>query len=268
MANPLAPRTFRYLETDGVAAITLTRPERLNALTFEIYAELRDLFAALRTHDSVKAVMITGQGRGFCSGGDVRDIIGKLVSMDSKELLEFTRMTGAVVENIRRCRKPVVAGINGVAAGAGAVIALACDLRMMADDAEITFLFPRVGLSGADMGAAYLLPRIVGLGRAAEILFGGEPVPAARALEIGLVNRLLPSDHVALEAFEWAKWFATGPSLAHAMTKEMLQREADMDLSASIEAEAVVQAQLMGTRDFQEAYQAILAKRTPRFEGC
>src|SRR5687768_12222864 len=200
----MKPKSFRYEENARVATVTFTRPDTLNSLTFEVYAELRDLFVELRTNDAVKSVVITGEGKGFCSGGNVHDIIGKLVEMDRKGVLEFARMTGAVVENIRRCGKPCIAAINGTAAGAGAVIAIACDLRVMADSAKIAFLFPRVGLCGADMGAAYLLPRIVGLGRASEILLFGEPVLAARALEIGLVNKVVPAADVVKASTEWA----------------------------------------------------------------
>ncbi len=263
------PKSFRYQEQDRVATITFTRPDTLNSLTFEVYADLRDLFADLRTNDAVKAVVITGEGKGFCSGGNIHDIIGKLVDMDRKGVLEFARMTGAVVENIRRCGKPCIAALNGTAAGAGAVIAIACDLRVMADTAKIAFLFPRVGLCGADMGAAYLLPRIVGLGRASEILLFGDAVPAARALEIGLVNKVVPAAEVAGAAAEWAKKLVDGPTLAHSFTKEMLLREADMGFSDAIEAEAQAQTLLMSASDFKEAYQAFVSepKREPKFKG-
>ena len=265
--DPFAPRSFRYVEDAGVAAVTFTRPDTLNSLTFEVYAELRDLFAALRTRDAVKAVTITGEGKGFCSGGNVHEIIGKLVEMDRKGVLEFARMTGAVVENIRRCGKPVIAALNGTAAGAGAVIAIASDLRVMAEGAKIAFLFPRVGLSGADMGAAYLLPRIVGLGRASEILLFGDPVPAARALEIGLVNAVVPPGEVAGKATEWAKRLAGGPTLAHSFTKEMLLREGDLAFSDAVEAEAQAQTLLMCANDFRTAYEAFVGKREPSFKG-
>jgi enoyl-CoA hydratase/carnithine racemase len=263
----IQPKSFRYVEKDRIATVTLTRPDTLNSLTFEVYAELRDLFAGLRTRDEVQAVVITGEGKGFCSGGNVHDIIGKLVEMDRKGVLEFARMTGAVVENIRRCGKPCIAAINGTAAGAGAVIAIACDLRVMADSAKIAFLFPRVGLCGADMGAAYLLPRIVGLGRASEILLFGEPVLAPRALEIGLVNKVVPAADVVKAATEWASTLANGPALAHSFTKEMLLREGDMGFSDAIEAEAQAQTLLMSANDFKEAYQAFVKKREPVFKG-
>src|SRR4051812_569458 len=250
--SPFSPKSFRWTETHGVGTVTLTRPETLNSLTFEVYGELRDLFFALRTHDVVKTVVITGEGKGFCSGGNLEEIIGKLVSMDGKQVLEFARMTGSVVENIRRCGKPVIAAINGTAAGAGAVIAIACDLRVMSSDAKIAFLFPRVGLSGADMGAAYLLPRIVGLGRASEILLFGESIPAPRALEIGLVNMVVPPPDVAAIAKDWAERLVKGPTFAHSITKEMLLREGDLGFSESIEAEAQAQTILMCAADFKE----------------
>jgi enoyl-CoA hydratase/carnithine racemase len=265
--NPLAPKSIRYVEDGPIATVTLDRPEVLNALTFESYAELRDLFLALRTHDRVKVVVITGAGKGFCSGGNVNEIIGPLTKMDRKGILEFARMTGAVIENIRRCGKPVIAALNGTAAGAGAVIAIACDLRVMADSAKIAFLFPKVGLSGADMGAAYLLPRIVGLGRASEILLFGEAVPAPRALEIGLVNMVAPAAQVLPLAQDWAKRLAGGPTLAHSFTKEMLLREADLGFSDAIEAEAQSQTLLMSANDFRRAYDAFSAKKEPSFGG-
>jgi enoyl-CoA hydratase/carnithine racemase len=265
--SPLAPKSFRYVESAGVATVTFSRPDTLNSLTFEVYAELRDLFSALRTHDTVKAVVITGEGRGFCSGGNVHDIIGKLVDMDEKRVLEFARMTGAVIENIRRCGRPVIAAINGTAAGAGAVIAIACDLRVMSSEGKIAFLFPRVGLSGADMGAAYLLPRIVGLGRASEILLCGESIPAPRALEIGLVNSVVPPPNVVATATDWAARLAKGPTFAHSITKEMLLREADLGFSEAIEAEAQAQTILMCASDFKEAYKSFVEKREPVFGG-
>lgn len=265
--SALSPKSFKWVESHGVGTVTLTRPDTLNSLTFEVYAELRDLFAALRTHDPVKAVVITGEGKGFCSGGSLQEIIGRLVEMDGKAVLEFARMTGSVVENIRRCGKPVIAGINGTAAGAGAVIAIACDLRVMSSEGKMAFLFPRVGLSGADMGAAYLLPRIVGLGRASEILLFGESIPAPRALEIGLVNMVVPPPDVAGIAQDWAKRLVNGPTFAHAITKEMLLREGDLSFSDAIEAEAQAQTILMCAADFKEAYRAFSEKREPKFGG-
>ncbi len=260
-------RTFRYEEDNGVAVVTLNRPERLNALTFEVYAELLDTFASLQSSGSVRAVVITGAGRGFCSGGDVEAIIGELVSQPMARLLAFTRMTGALISNIRALRKPVVAAVNGVAAGAGAVIALACDFRVASEQSSLAFLFTRVGLAGADMGAAYLLPRVVGLARATEILMLGERMSADEALRIGLFNRVVPADRVASEARQLAERLAAGPAFAIGMTKEMLNLELDLDLHASIEAEAQAQAICMQTDDFREAYDAIRAKRPARFAG-
>ncbi|MGH9329125.1 MAG: enoyl-CoA hydratase family protein [Vicinamibacterales bacterium] len=260
-------RTFRYDEADGIATLTLDRPDRLNALTFEVYAELRDTFAALGSRESVRAIVLTGSGRGFCSGGDVHDIIGELVKRDAPALLEFARMTGALIRNIRECPKPVVAAVNGVAAGAGAVIALACDLRIAAEGATIAFLFTKVGLSGADMGAAYLLPRIVGFANATEILFLGDAIDTARARDLGLFSRVVPPDRLLSEARALASRLAAGPTFALGMTKTLLNRELDLDFAAAIEAEAQGQAVCMQTCDFKEAYAALAAKRAPRFEG-
>lgn len=260
-------RTFGYREEDGVAVITLDRPERLNALTFDVYAELRDTFAALESREPVRAVVITGAGRGFCSGGDVDAIIGELVRQPVPQLLAFTRTTGALVSNIRALRKPVVAAVNGVAAGAGAVIALACDFRVASDQASLAFLFTRVGLAGADMGAAYLLPRIVGLARATEILMLGDPIAADEALRLGLFSRVVPPDRVVSEARSLAGRLAGGPAFATGMTKQMLNAELDLDLASAIEAEAQAQAICMQTDDFREAYDAIKARRPARFHG-
>ena len=262
----MTPTTFRYSEADQVATITLDRPDRLNALTFEVYAELRDLFAWLDGRDGVKVVVITGEGRGFCSGGDVEDIIGRLLARDMPQLLQFTRMTGALIRNIRTLRKPVIAAINGVAAGAGAVIALACDFRIASDRASLAFLFTRVGLAGADMGAAYLLPRIVGLARATEILMLGDRIPADEALRFGLVTRVVSPDALMDETAALARRLASGPSFALGMTKELLNHELSMDLSAAIEAEAEGQAICMLTPNFREAYDAFVQKRPPVFE--
>jgi enoyl-CoA hydratase/carnithine racemase len=261
-------KPFRYdLADGGVATITFDRPDVLNALTFDVYRELTDEFARLQRDDQVRAVVITGSGRAFCSGGDVNEIIGELVKYDGPALLRFTRMTGELIANIRKLRKPVVAAVNGVAAGAGAVIALACDLRVMAESAKLAFLFVRVGLAGADMGAAFLLPRLVGLGRATEILMLGDPVPAARCAEIGLANRVVPVDRVVEEARALAERLARGPTFAHGMTKELLNQELAMSLDQAIEAEAQGQQICMQTRDFREAYEAFVARREPKFEG-
>jgi enoyl-CoA hydratase/carnithine racemase len=261
------PSTFRFQLESGVGLITLDRPKSLNSLTFEVYAELRDAFRTLETEDDVKSVIITGAGRGFCSGGSVNDIIGPLFEMDARGRMAFTRMTGALIGAIRQLRKPVVAAINGVAAGAGAVIALACDFRVMAETAKIAFLFVRVGLAGADMGAAWLLPQVVGLARANEILMLGEPIVAEEALRIGLTNRVVAVEQVLPEAYALARKLAAGPRFALGMTKEMLNREPQMTLEAALEAEAQAQQICMATRDFREAYDAFVAKREPRFEG-
>jgi enoyl-CoA hydratase/carnithine racemase len=249
----------------GVATITLNRPERLNALTFEIYDELRNTFRRLSTEAGVRVIVLTGSGKAFCSGGDVHDIIGALFSRDYRGLLEFTRMTCDLVLAIRQCRRPVVAALNGTTAGAGAVIAAACDIRIAATSAKIAFLFTKVGLSGADMGAAWLLPRIVGLGRATELLMTGDFITAEEAFRIGLYNRVVPDAELAAAARAFAEKLAVGPSFAHEITKDALNREAHMDLAAALEAEAQVQASLMTHADFREAYEAFVAKRAARF---
>jgi enoyl-CoA hydratase/carnithine racemase len=263
----LTPSRFRYAVSDGVATLTLDRPDTLNSLTFEVYAELRDTFVALEREDDVRAVIITGAGRGFCSGGSVHDIIGPLFAMTPAERLAFTRMTGALIGAIRQLRKPVVAAINGIAAGAGAVIALACDLRVMSEAAKIAFLFVKVGLAGADMGAAWLLPQVIGLGRANELLLLGDAVTAPQALAMGLANRVVAPEQLLPEAQALAQRLARGPSFALGMTKEMLNREPPLSLEAALEAEAQAQQICMATRDFREAYDAFVAKREPRFEG-
>ena len=252
---------------DRVAVVTLDRPERLNALTFDVYAELRDFFLGLRHRDDVRAVVVTGRGRGFCSGGDVHEIIGVLVDADAKTHLEFTRMTGELVLAMRTCPQPIVAAVNGVAAGAGAVIALASDLRVVARSASFAFLFTKVGLAGADMGAAYLLPRVVGLGRASELLLLGERIDAETADRYGLVTRLVADDQVVPVAHELASGFAAGPWLAFADTKLLLSRELDVDLTSAVELEAQAQALLMRTRDHREFHDAFREKRDPSWEG-
>jgi enoyl-CoA hydratase/carnithine racemase len=263
----LAPRSFLYQadpET-GVATITLNRPERLNALTFEVYAELRDTFRALSEEDGVRAVVITGSGRAFCTGGDVEDIIGALFERDYEGLLDFTRLTCDLILSIRECRRPVVAALNGTVAGAGAVIAAASDIRIASETARIAFLFTKVGLAGADMGAAWLLPRIVGLGVASELLMTGEFIDAERAQRIGLYNRVVAPDRLLPEAQALATELAQGPSFALGVTKESLNREASMDLRSALESEAQVQAGCMLSPNFREAYEAFRAKRPPRF---
>jgi enoyl-CoA hydratase/carnithine racemase len=260
------PVTFRYEESDAIATITLDRPDKLNALTFDMYAELRDTFAALRNRREVRAVVMTGSGRGFCSGGDVDDIIGPLIGRDIEQLLAFTRMTGGLIRNIRACPQPVVAALNGLAAGAGAVIALAADFRIGHDQSSFSFLFTKVGLAGADMGAAYLLPRFVGLARATELLFLGERLTAAEAHAIGLINRIVAADAVYAEARALAARLCAGPSFALGMTKQLLNQELDLDFRAAIEAEAEGQAICMQTRNFKEFYDAFRAKRAPRYD--
>jgi len=259
------PATFRYDEAGGVATITLDRPDRLNALTFEVYAELRDLLAALADRPAVRAVIMTGAGRAFCSGGDVELIIAELLKRDRAALLEFTRLTGDLVRKIRMLGKPVVAAVNGVAAGAGAVIALACDFRIGCPATSLTFLFTKVGLAGADMGAAFLLPRIVGLGRATEMLMLGDPVSAEEAFRVGLLTRLVPHERLMEEAAALAGRLATGPQFAYQTTKQLLDRELSMTLSDAIEAEAEAQAICMETAEFREGYEAFRARRLPRF---
>jgi enoyl-CoA hydratase/carnithine racemase len=249
----------------SVVTITLNRPDRLNALTFTAYDELRKSFRAVNGDRGVRAVVITGAGKAFCSGGDVRDIIGPLLSRDYHGLLEFTRTTCDLVRAIRQCRVPVVAAVNGTTAGAGAVIAAACDIRIAATSAKIAFLFTKVGLSGADMGAAWLLPRIVGSGRAAELLLTGDFIDADEALRIGLYNRVVADDEVLGAATAFAARLAQGPSFALEITKDALNREAGMDLAAALEAEAQVQAALMTHADFREAYDAFVARRSPKF---
>ncbi|MGB7925238.1 MAG: enoyl-CoA hydratase family protein [Pyrinomonadaceae bacterium] len=261
----IEPKSFLYEAREGVAWITLNRPERLNALTFEVYRELTDTFGALRTEDSVRAVVITGAGRAFCSGGDVHDIIGKLFGRDMQGLLEFTRMTCELVRNIRALPKPVIASLNGTTAGAGACIALASDIRIASPAAKIAFLFVRVGLSGADMGAAYLLPRVVGLTKATELLYTGDFVDALEAERIGLYNRVVPADKLADATREFAARMASGPGFALGMTKEMLNREMDVSLDTALEWEAQAQATCMQHPDYREAYEAFVEKREPQF---
>jgi enoyl-CoA hydratase/carnithine racemase len=264
----ISPATFLYEHNSatGVASITLNRPERMNALTFDVYDELRRSFRALDIEPGVRAIFITGAGKAFCTGGDVHDIIGALFARDEAGLLEFTRMTCDLVLAIRQCRRPVVAALNGTTAGAGAVIAAACDMRIATLSAKIAFLFTKVGLAGADMGAAWLLPRLVGLGRATELLMTGAFITADEALRIGLSNRIVPDGHLVPVARELCEQLATGPSLALGMTKHAIDSEASMDLMTALEAEARMQASLMTHADFREAYEAFVAKRPPKFQ--
>ena len=261
------PTSFLYEQDEqGIATITLNRPERLNALTFEVYRELTDTFAALRDERAVRVVVITGAGRAFCSGGDVHDIIGELFSRDMEGLLEFTRMTCELIQNIRALPKPVIASLNGTTAGAGACIALASDLRIASEEARIAFLFVKVGLAGTDMLASYLLPRVVGLSKATEILYTGDFVTAAEAERIGLYNRVVPPDQLQAATREFAERLARGPAFALGKTKEMLNRELHMDLAAALESEAQAQAICMQHPDYREAYEAFVAKREAKFK--
>lgn len=263
----IAPETFLYeLDSEtSVATITLNRPERLNALTFDVYDELRNTFYALDTEKGVRAIVITGAGRAFCSGGDVEDIIGRLFEYDADGLLEFTRMTCDLIRAIRTCRRPVVAALNGTVAGAGAVIATACDIRIASNTAKIAYLFTKVGLSGADMGVAWLLPRIIGMGRATELLMTGAFLPAAEAHRIGLYNRLVPDGEALPEARAFAEKLASGPSYALAVTKQSIDAEADMTIEDALEAEARVQALCMEDPNFREAYDSFVEKRPAVF---
>ncbi len=258
---------FLYEVHDGIATLTLNRPAVMNALTFEIYAQLRDLFAQLRQDDTVRVVVLTGAGDSFCSGGDVHEIIGELLKRDMQSHLEFTRMTGAVVQNMRLLDKPIIAALNGMTAGAGSVLALASDLRIASEKARFAFLFTKVGLTGADMGAGYLLPRIVGMGRAAELLLFGDTIDVHTAEKYGLVNKIVPHDELLSTAQTWAKRLAQGPTLALSMTKHMLNAEMDMDLAAAIEGEAQAQALMLMGEDHRRFYEAFLAKEKPTFTG-
>jgi enoyl-CoA hydratase/carnithine racemase len=266
-ASPGFTDTWQHFDLsvdDGVATLTFNRPDKLNALTFDVYADLRDLLAELPHRGDARVLVITGEGRGFCSGGDVEEIIGELQRMEAAELLDFTRMTGAVVKALRECPLPVIAAVNGVAAGAGSVIALASDLRLLARSASFAFLFTRVGLSGADMGSAYLLPRIVGLGRATELLVLGDKVTAEQAERIGLGTRV---GDLTAATEKLARRLADGPALAYATTKVMLTKELDMSLGSAIEMEALTQALLMQTSDHREFYAAWTEGRQPQWSG-
>ena len=260
-------RNFEFGVEEGVATVTLSRPEKLNALTFDVYADLRDLLVELPHRGDARVLVLTGQGRGFCSGGDVEEIISELQRMPAAELLEFTRMSGAVVKAMRDCPLPIVAAVNGVAAGAGCVLALASDLRLVARSAKFAFLFTRVGLAGADMGAAYLLPRLVGLGRATELLVLGDEVDAERALTIGLATQLVDDDELGGAATALARRLADGPALAYSTTKVLLTRELDLDLAGALELEALGQALLMQSEDFGEFYAAWSEGRRPAWTG-
>ncbi len=260
-------RHFSWAFDSGVGTVTLNRPERKNPLTFDSYAELRDFFDALRRATDVKAVVVTGAGGNFCSGGDVHEIIGPLTTMSMPELLEFTRMTGDLVKAMRNCPQPIIGAIDGVCAGAGAMMALACDLRYGSANTRTAFLFTRVGLAGADMGACALLPRVIGQGRASELLFTGRAMTADEGLAWGFFNALCEPAALQDKAMAMARELAAGPTFAHGMTKTMLQQEWAMTIEQAIEAEAQAQAICMQTQDFKRAYEAFAAKQKPVFGG-
>jgi enoyl-CoA hydratase/carnithine racemase len=263
----LVPQHFGWAVADRVGVITLNRPERKNPLTFDSYAELRDLFRLLVQADDVAAVVVQGAGGNFCSGGDVHEIIGPLTKMGMPDLLTFTRMTGDLVKAMRACPQPIVAAIDGVCAGAGAIVAMASDLRVGTARSKVAFLFTRVGLAGCDMGACSILPRIVGQGRASELLYTGRALPGEEALSWGFYNRIAEPDALAGTARDWAAELASGPSFGHAMTKRMLHQEWAMGVDEAIESEAQAQAICMMTQDFHRAYHAFVAKQKPVFEG-
>jgi enoyl-CoA hydratase/carnithine racemase len=261
------PKHFDWRLDSGVAVISLHRPERKNPLTFDSYAELRDTFRALPAADDVTAVVFASSGGNFCSGGDVHDIIGPLLDRDMKGLLAFTRMTGDLVKAMRACPQPVIAAVDGICAGAGAMIALYADIRLGTPNARTAFLFTRVGLAGCDMGACAMLPRVIGQGRAAELLLTGRTMSAEEGHRWGFFNRLVAPDTLETEAVALARQLADGPTFAHIMTKTMLNQEWSMTLDQAIEAEAQAQAICMQTHDFRRAYEAFVAKRKPEFEG-
>jgi enoyl-CoA hydratase/carnithine racemase len=258
-------RHFVYENNDGIATVRLNDPDHLNALTFESYGELEKSMLDFADDDAVKVVVLTGTGKGFCSGGSVNDIIGKLIQMKGPELYNFTRMTCNVVKNMRNLKKPIVAAINGIAAGAGAMLMLASDLRIFSDKARAAFLFTKVGLAGADMGALYLLPRIVGMGKAMELVCFGDTIDAQEAHRIGLANRVVPADKLMEEAYALARRLREGPLYALGVTKELLNYEAHVDLETALEMEAMAQARCMETPDFIEGYEAFMEKRPLQF---
>jgi enoyl-CoA hydratase/carnithine racemase len=265
--SALKPTHFLWRMEGDVAVIQLNRPERKNPLTFDSYAELGDTFRALRDADDVKAVVLLPHGGNFCSGGDVHDIIGPLVAMDTKGLLAFTRMTGDLVKAMLGCGKPIIAAVDGVAVGAGAIIAMAADLRLATPEAKTAFLFARVGLAGCDMGACAILPRLIGQGRAAELLYTGRTMTAQEGECWGFFNRLIAADALEEQAMELARGLAAGPTFAHGITKTQLNQEWSMSLEQAIESEAQAQAICMQTKDFERAYRAFIAKEHPAFEG-
>ncbi len=258
---------FRWRAEDGLATVILDRPARKNPLTFEAYAELRDLFQALRTDPDIEVVILTGAEGNFCSGGDVHEIIGPLTERAMPGLLEFTRMTGDLVVAMRRCPQPVIAAVDGVCAGAGAILAMASDIRFGTARSKVAFLFTRVGLAGCDMGACAILPRIIGQGRAAELLYTGRSMSGQEAERWGFFNRLVEPDALLAEASEFARRLADGPTFAHGITKTQLYQEWAMPIEQAVEAEAQAQAICMATQDFRRAYEAFVARRKPKFEG-
>lgn len=264
----LKPKHFLWQVDDRVARLQLDRPERKNPLTFASYAELRDTFRALRDADDIDAVVFLPNGGNFCSGGDVHDIIGPLVGMDMKELLAFTRMTGDLVKAMLGCGKPIIAAVDGAAVGAGAIIVMASDIRLATPEAKTAFLFSRVGLAGCDMGACAMLPRLIGQGRAAELLYTGRAMSAAEGERWGFYNRLVEADALEAAALDLAQRIAAGPTFAHGITKTQLNQEWAMGLEQAIEAEAQAQAICMQTRDFERAYRAFVAKEKPVFQGA
>lgn len=263
----LKPEHFNWRAEEGVAVVSLARPERKNPLTFDSYAELRDTFRALVYAEDIKAVVIASEGGNFCSGGDVHEIIGPLVESDMKQLLAFTRMTGDLVKAMMNCGRPVISAVDGVCVGAGAIIAMASDIRMATPDAKTAFLFTRVGLAGCDMGACAILPRIIGQGRAAELLYSGRVMTAEEGHAWGFYNRLVDADDLEKEAVAFAKQLAAGPTFAHGITKTQLNQEWSMSIEQAIESEAQAQAICMQTRDFERAYKAFANKEKPVFEG-
>jgi enoyl-CoA hydratase/carnithine racemase len=259
--------SFHYTTVDGIARVKFARPETLNSLTFKVYRDLTDLFYRLRSDDAVKVIVLEGNGRGFCSGGDVHEIIGELLQRDTKGLLEFTRMSGELIVNMRQLEKPIIAAVNGIAAGAGAVIALASDFRIFAKEAKIAFLFQKVGLTAADMGAVFLLPKVVGLARATELLMLGDTITAEQAEKIGLANKVVALEDLEKESLALAERLAKSASLALGLTKRLLNNEWNMDIISAIEQEATAQALMMQTRDHREFHAAFAEKREPKFEG-
>jgi enoyl-CoA hydratase/carnithine racemase len=258
---------FDFAVDGPVATVTLNRPEKLNPLTFESYSDLRDLLLELPHHEGVKVLVIRGEGRGFCGGGDVNEIIGELLKMQAADLMRFTKMTGDVIRAMRECPIPIIVKIQGIAAGAGAVIALAADFRIVGASGRFAFLFTKVGLSGGDMGAAYLLPRVVGLGRATQLLMLGDTIDAPTADRYGLVSQLVADDELDETVAALAARLAGGPTLAYAQTKSLLTRELDMPLSAAMELDAMTQALLMTTEDHAEFHAAFNDRRKPEWKG-